>query len=143
MIMRVNTKFLALWFLDNNCCLSSRLAHLLLLLISAQLICQFYSLFSPSLQLVSSMTHVLVVYFYLLLDVAFQEGNQVCQRHLHILPIFSSWKVDLHLFFLVIFMPCISSFTWSLFTFRVTKFSARLADADIRRSFFGIYHLKL
>ena len=35
-----------------------------------------------------------------------------------------------------IFMQCMSSFTCSLLTFRVTKFSARLADADFRGSFF-------
>ena len=33
-------------------------------------------------------------------------------------------------------MSCISSFTWSLFTFKVAKFSARLADDDIEESFF-------
>ena len=33
-------------------------------------------------------------------------------------------------------MSCISSFTWLLFTFKVTRFSARLADADIGESFF-------
>ena len=41
---------------------------------------------------------VLVVCFNLLLDVVFQKGNQLCPRHLYILSIFSSWKVDPHLF---------------------------------------------
>ena len=67
------------------CCLSNQLVHLLLLLFSAQLICQFFL----SLQLVSSKAcSVLVVCFYLLLDVVLQEGSRVCQRHLHIFPIF-------------------------------------------------------
>ena len=35
-------------------------------------------------------------------------------------------------FLLVIFMSRISSFTWSLFMFRVTKFSGRPTKADIR-----------
>ena len=38
-----------------------------------------------------------------------------------------------YVFLFVIFMSCISSFTWSLFTLFVTRFSARLADADIRK----------
>ena len=33
-------------------------------------------------------------------------------------------------------MSRISSFTWSLFTFQVAKFSARLADDDIEEPFF-------
>ena len=60
----------------------------------------------------------------------------MCQKHLHILPIFASWKVDPTCFSFVIFKSYISSFTWLLFTFRVTKFSARFADAHIRGSFF-------
>ena len=119
------------------CCLSSQLVYLLLLLFSAQFIHQISSLFPPSLQLISSVAHaVLMLCFYLLLDVVIQESNQVCQN-LHILPIFSSWKVDPRLFFFLLSFACILSFTCSLFIFRVTKFNARLADADIRGSFFA------
>lgn len=39
---------------------------------------------------------------YLLLDVVLQEGNQIRQRQLHILPIFSSWKADPHLLYFLL-----------------------------------------
>ena len=51
---------------------------------------------------------LLAVCFYLLLDLVLQEGNQVCQRHLHLFPIFSSWKVDPHLFFFLLTLCHIS-----------------------------------
>ena len=51
---------------------------------------------------------LLAVCFYLLLDLVLQEGNQVCQRHLHLFPIFSSWKVDPHLFFFLLILCHVS-----------------------------------
>ena len=45
--------------------------------------------------------------------------------------------------FIIFILSCISPFTWSLLTFRVTKFSARHANTDIGGSFSYIYHLKL
>ena len=109
--VKSDTKFVALWFPDDSHAgypVSWFIYYCFILVhsfatTSAQLICQFSSLFPPSLQLVSSMPRaVLVVCFYALLDVVLQEGIQVCQRHLHILPIFSSWKVDPHLFFFLV-----------------------------------------
>ena len=68
------------------------------------------------------------------LVVVLQEGNQLCQRHLFILPIFFSLKVDSHLlFFLCLCHVSISSFTWSLLTFSMTKFSAILSDTTDNR----------
>ena len=94
------TKFVALLSLDNNHAAYpvSWFIYFSAQLFSDQLIRQLFSLLPPSLQLVFSVARaVLVVCFYLLLDVVLQEGDQVYQRHLPILPTFSSLKVDPHL----------------------------------------------
>ena len=67
------------------------------------------------------------------LVVVLQERNQLCQRHFYILPIFFSLNLDSHLLFLCLCHVSISSFTWSLLTFSMTKFSAILSDTTNNR----------
>ena len=79
---------------------------------------------------------MLAVRFYLLLEVALQEGHKMYQRHVHMLLIFSSLKVDSHLSFLLLCLFHESHHLLShFFTFRVAKIKDRPADANIRGSF--------
>ena len=120
------------------CCISSKLVHLLLLLFSAELICQFSFFISSFIATgIVRGTCCSGCILFSTSGCSFPETKPNVSKaspYFFNFSLFESRSAFAFLF--VVFMSCISSFTQSLFTFRLTKFSARLDDADIRGSFF-------
>ena len=109
---------------QQSCCLSSQLVHLLLLLFSAQLI---FSLIATGIFHGTCCTGRML----LCTSRCSSPGRQssLSKTSAHSSNIFFLESRSPFVFLFVILMPCISSYPWSLFTFRVTKLSAGLANA--------------